>query len=59
MESKENRSSMAPFIYTLVLEYNAYVKQNLPSNSRIWLYLFAITEDSQRLYSLDKVATWI
>ena len=42
----------------VVLElYNAYVKQNLPSNynSRICLYLFAITEDSQRLYSMAKL----
>ena len=53
MESKEKWSSMASVIYTVVFKYNAYVKQNLPNNSRIWLYLFAIAENPQRLHSLD------
>ena len=46
MESKEDRSSMAPFIHTMVFKYYANIKQNIPDNSRIWLYLFAITANS-------------
>lgn len=59
MESKKKWSSMESFIYTVVLEHNGYVKQNLPSNSRIWIYLFTITKNPERLYSLDKVAARI